>query len=215
MVESLLESGLAQLGITASVEQLESVRSYLSEIELWNPRAGLVNAAGEDLLVRHLFDSLGALQAIRDLPHRTIADVGSGAGFPGIPLAIFLPDSRVSLIERSKRRCAFLRNVVALTGLRDRVAIVEGDLPGVRDRFDIVTFRAVGSLAEMLPGLAAIARPGGAVVAYKGRQDVVAREVAEATARVGRLSGEGCVKIVPLEVPGLAEERTLVVIRLQ
>lgn len=225
MAATLLEAGLGQLGVAPSAGQLESVRAFLAEVELWNPRAGLVNAAGDDLIVRHLFDSLGALATIRELPHERIADVGSGAGFPGIPLAIFLPDSHFTLVERSGRRCAFLRNVLAVTGLHGQVEIVEGDLGSLKERFDIVTFRAVGSLDEMLPVLSAVALPGGAIVAYKGRREVVEREVAavfpKTTAvdgphgdaeRKSAASSEARVKIVPLDIPGLAGERTLVVV---
>jgi len=198
--------GLAALGLDPTADQLAQVDLYLAEIELWNPRAGLVNAAGAELIVRHLFDSLAGLPYIEALAHDSIADVGSGAGFPGIPLAIFLPDAAVTLIERSAKRAAFLRNVIALAGLSDRVSVCERGIEAVTERYSLVTLRAFRKFDEFLPLLRAIARPGGAIVAYKGKRSVSEREVAAAGCA-------GASEIIPLKVPGLDEERTLVVVR--
>lgn len=203
----LLEEGLSALGIEPEQGRLERLTIYLEELALWNRRLGLVHASGDELIIRHVFDSLAGLPVIRALPHATIADVGSGAGFPGIPLALFLNGARFTLIERSTRSAGFLRNAVALCGLSESVEILERDLSAVRTRFDIVTFRAFRKLSEFVGELLEITKPGGALVAYKGRAEVVRDEIAGIGAKVGRVETHG------VTVPHLDEERTIVVIR--
>jgi len=205
----LLEQGLAQLNLPADPTLVERLTIYLSELTLWNRRLGLVKAEGDELLIRHLLDSLAGLAAIRSLPHATIADVGSGAGFPGIPLAIFLDDGRFTLIERSGRSASFLRSAVLLCDLKGRAEVAEVDLARVDRRFQLVTFRALAPLPAMIAGLLRITAEGGAIVAYKGRRSVVDEELA-ALAKGPASFKE--VRVVPVEVPFLEEERNLVVI---
>ncbi len=207
----LLEQGLARLDLPADPTHLESVTTYLAELALWNRRLGLVKAEGDELIVRHLLDSLAGLAAIRSLPHATIADVGSGAGFPGIPLALFLEDGRFTLIERSGRSASFLRSAVLLCGIERRAEVAEVELARVERRFQLVTFRALAALPTAIAGLMRITAEGGAIVAYKGRRAVVEEEIA-ALAEGKSARSLNYVRIIPVEVPFLAEERNLVVI---
>jgi 16S rRNA (guanine(527)-N(7))-methyltransferase RsmG len=108
-------------------------------------------------------------------PRRTVLDVGSGAGFPGLPLALFLEDSRFVLLERSARKAAFLGNVVALLGLAN-VRVLEMQLSGLEERFDLVTFRAWSPLDRELPALRRVLAPGGTIAAYKGRRQRIEAE---------------------------------------
>ncbi|MEA1910981.1 MAG: RsmG family class I SAM-dependent methyltransferase, partial [Spirochaetota bacterium] len=115
MVKSeTLKKGLEQIGIGYTSAQLGLLELYISEIELWNNKYKLVSARGEELIIRHILDSLSAIPELKQLTFKTAADVGSGAGLPGIPLAIFLPKVHFSLIERSGRRAGFLRNILSL-----------------------------------------------------------------------------------------------------
>ncbi len=203
----LLEEGVALLGLRSDAELVARLGAYLREIELWNRRVDLVGASGGDLVVRHVLDSLAGAETLRGLPRSSVADVGSGAGFPGIPLAMALPDARFTLIERSSTRAAFLRNAVALCGLSERVEVREVDLAREVGRYDVVTFRALGGLGKVIEPLSRITRPGGAMVAYKGRSETIAEEIESLPARRWRI------EIVPLSVPFLAEERHLVVVK--
>jgi 16S rRNA (guanine527-N7)-methyltransferase len=189
---------------------------YIAEIELFNPAYGLVNVKNrEDLVTRHILDSLAPLGIMTRLPElclpagRTaqIADVGSGAGLPGIPLAIALPDFRITLVERMGRRAGFLRNTIAVLGL-DNAAVEEQEMekagPG---RFDLLCFRALRPFEPaLLKALRRLLAPGGVIAAYKGRRELINAEMEAA----GWTGSWDC---LPCPVPGLEEERHLVVLR--
>jgi len=204
----LLEKGLELLGLAADPRAVASLRSYLLEIELWNRRYGLVHAAGEELIVRHVLDSLAAVPLIRRLPHAEIADVGSGAGFPGIPLALFLDDAHLTLIERSGKKAGFLRNAVALCGIGERVSVFEGDFASATPGFEMVLFRALGSLPDLVEPLLRLTAAGGSVVAYKGRAEILGPEIAGTASSL-----IASVEVIATKVPFLEEERNLVVFR--
>ncbi len=205
-VLQLLAEGLQRLGVDCPPARLGALERYRLELERWNGRYGFVKASGRDLVVRHFLDSLAGLPVLAGLsPRRTVLDVGSGAGFPGLPLALFLEDSRVALLERSARKAAFLSNVAALLGLGN-VRVLERELRGLQERFELVTFRAFSPLARELPGLRRVLAPGGWIAAYKGRRERIDQELAQA----GLASWEA--KVVPLEVPFLEEERHLVLL---
>jgi 16S rRNA (guanine527-N7)-methyltransferase len=196
---------------------------YIEEIELFNPAYGLVGAkTREDLVTRHILDSLAPLGIILGLlgelfpPGRTgtaeraprIADVGSGAGLPGIPLAIALPEARITLIERMGRRAGFLRNTVAVLGLNN-AAVEEVEMeqagPG---RFDLLCFRAFRPLEPpVIRTLRGLLAPGGIIAAYKGRLETIRAEMEAAGDWAGPWDS------LPCPVPGLAEERHLVALR--
>ncbi len=105
---SVLTEGLKELKIDYRDEQLALLNEYIDEVMLFNPKYGLVNATGDTFIIKHILDSLAGVNEIRRRDPKTVADVGSGGGFPGIPLAIFFPDITFHLIERSGKRCNFL-----------------------------------------------------------------------------------------------------------
>jgi 16S rRNA (guanine527-N7)-methyltransferase len=188
---------------------------YIEEVELFNPAYSLVKVQDRrELVLKHILDSLGPLgmlsrflQKAGEGP-RQIADVGSGAGLPGIPLAICLEAHRFTLIERMGRRAGFLRNVQALLGLGN-VAVEEGEMEKAEaGRFDLITFRALRpldpGLVKALFRLLAPQRDHGALVAYKGRGDTVRAELAGLDAPHWEL--------LPVRVPFLEEERHVVML---
>jgi 16S rRNA (guanine527-N7)-methyltransferase len=201
MVESeLLKEGLIQLELEFSSSQLEMLNLYISEIELWNKKYKLVGAGGEQLIIRHILDSLSAVSKLREFTFKTAADVGSGAGLPGIPLALFFPDIQFVLIERSGRRVGFLRNVISLLDLGNRVKIIEAGLEEVNNKFDLVLFRAFRNLIDYYDDLERITSPGGIMFAYKGKVENIRAEISSL--------GQGVsVDIQPAIVPFLNEER--------
>jgi 16S rRNA (guanine527-N7)-methyltransferase len=210
-----IREGLVQLNIPFSPEQLVKVRIFLEELERWNRRYGLVARGDrahhridrEQLIVRHVLDSLAAWRTVRSFAQRRqIADVGSGAGFPGIPLAVFLPDSRFTLLEPSAKKVAFLRNVVILANL-ENVEVVESRLEEVRRRFDLVVFRAFSPLSRrLLADLRRVLEPNGAIIAYKGKRSRIVEELEAA------ILDPKTIDIVAVQVPFLAEERHLVIV---
>jgi 16S rRNA (guanine527-N7)-methyltransferase len=134
-----------------------------------------------------------------------VLDVGSGAGFPGIPLAVALPGRRFTLLERSAKKCAFLENCRALLGLAN-VRVLRADLAEARGSWDVVTFRAVAPLDRFLDALRRSPVAWRWVASYKGRRDRIEEEIARIGDRAGR------VEVRPLPVPGIDEERHLVLI---
>jgi len=209
-VHPLLRGGIGRLGILATPAQLERLERYRLELERWNRAFGFVKAEGDELVVRHFLDSLAGLGTVAGMiGSGRLADVGSGAGFPGIPLAIMLPQASVTLVEPASRKAAFLRGVAILLDLGN-VAVEERQLREVQGPFDLVTFRAFRPLsAEVLAGLRRLLTPAGAIVAYKGRRERIVEELAALGLAGG---GPLQVEVVALQVPFLQEERHLVVL---
>jgi 16S rRNA (guanine527-N7)-methyltransferase len=230
-MDELLFRGLEELGrrdsrtaglLDGRIDRTAALLTgYIEEIERFNPAYGLVGAKDRrELVVRHILDSLAPLGHLLRLmeqdgaaPHPAsgpplVADVGSGAGLPGIPLAITLPEARFTLIERMGRRTGFLRNTLAVLAL-ENVTVEEGEMekapPG---RFDLAVFRAFRPLEKpVLKGLLRLLREGGSLAAYKGRRETIEAEMKAA----GDLAGTW--KALPCPAPFLDEERHLVVIR--
>jgi 16S rRNA (guanine527-N7)-methyltransferase len=214
MSEALLKDGLAVLGIEDSEGRiLPLLERYVEEIELFNPAYGLVKVKDrEELIVKHILDSLAPINIIRNLfqgrASFNVADIGSGAGLPGIPLAVCLPNAAFTLVERMGRRAGFLRDAVAVLGLPN-VTVEEAEMEKIaltgEEGFDLIVFRAFKPLdSALLKGLFAILKPSGFLAAYKGRMQAVEEEMGGLN-----LSWE----VIPLEVPFLAEERHLVLIK--
>ncbi|MEW5817087.1 MAG: 16S rRNA (guanine(527)-N(7))-methyltransferase RsmG [Spirochaetota bacterium] len=202
---TLLNAGLDGLRLAGDPVGFSIIEKYLEELELWNKKLNLVGATGAELIVKHILDSLSALHIIKMYPHRTIADIGSGAGLPGIPLAAFLQESKITLIEPSEKKVGFLRNAVIMCGLQN-VSVVNQGLEELTGSFDVVVFRAFRPLAAFIKYLLRITEEKGILLAYKGRYTVLKDELAE----ISNITRK--VEIIPVEVPFLKEERHLAII---
>jgi 16S rRNA (guanine527-N7)-methyltransferase len=199
--------------ITALLER------YIKEIELFNKAYGLVGTDDRDeLIIKHILDSLAPLGIISRLLAETektdertqIADAGSGAGLPGIPLSIALPDCEFTLIERMGRRAGFLLNTKAVLGLSN-VIVEEKELEKAeKRRFSLVTFRAFKPLEpKLLETLFDTCSRGGIIAAYKGKYDKTEQEIS----KIGKYHNKW--EIIPYKVPFLDEDRNILIIRAQ
>jgi 16S rRNA (guanine527-N7)-methyltransferase len=141
----------------------------------------------------------------------SIADVGSGAGLPGIPLAIAMPDIEFTLIERMGRRAGFLRNTLTVLGLSN-VSVEEAEMEKARrGRFAVVTFRAFRPLEpKMFKKLFRLCSEGGILAAYKGRHEKITAEMTALEKALPHITGRW--EFIPCPVPFLDEERHLVVV---
>jgi 16S rRNA (guanine527-N7)-methyltransferase len=163
-----------------SRETLERVRSYLSTLDQWRERINLIGPGeGRHLWRRHVLDSLQLIKEI--LPEDlSVADLGSGAGFPGLVIACALaerPGASVTLVEKSPRKSEFLRAAIAAQGLPARVLNIRlEDSPG--RKFDLVTARALAPLPKLLGYAHDWLKPSGKALLMKGRD--TAAELAEA-----------------------------------
>jgi len=206
MIESsdILKKGLDLIGIKYSSYQIEMLELYIREIELWNTKYKLVGASGEELVIKHIFDSLSAIPELNKLSFSTVADVGSGAGLPGIPLSIFYPEVKFSLIERSGRRSGFLRNVISLLGMGDRLQVIESELEEVSKSYDLVLFRAFRKFTDYYSELKRITSPKGFLFAFKGKLVSIEQEMTG-------LNLKATTQIIPVNVPLLDEERNFII----
>jgi len=226
----LLREGARLLGLTVNAERLASFERYYQELAAWNERFNLTAITDyADVQCRHFLDSLSCLLAfprrenggaeiadtvpLQLAPHQICLDVGSGAGFPGLPIKIMLPDTRMTLLEATAKKVTFLQHVVGVLGLDD-VRIIHGRAeevahdPEERGKYDVVLARAVASLPTLAEYCLPFCRIGGRFIAQKAED--AADEVAAAAEAVAILGGE-LREVKRVLVPGIAEPRSLVV----
>ncbi|RKX94387.1 MAG: 16S rRNA (guanine(527)-N(7))-methyltransferase RsmG [Spirochaetes bacterium] len=204
--EDLLKTGLDTIGIEWTEEDINRINQYVSEIELWNKKHSFVKASGDNLIIDHILDSLSPLKVLENYPFTTLADAGSGAGLPGIPLSLFLQDKKIFLIERSGKRSGFLRNEIGLLQLKNRVSVIESPVESVKNRFDAVTFRAFRQLDEYADYLFNLLKPGGFLFAYKGKRSVIDIELEKLGSPVRS-------EVIRVKVPFSDKERHLVILQ--
>jgi 16S rRNA (guanine527-N7)-methyltransferase len=196
-----LLDGTRALALELSDAQLARLVAHLDLLDEWNARMNLTAIRDRpSQLTKHLLDSLAVQPYLRG---ERIADVGSGAGFPGIPLAIVEPHRQFTLIESTGKKCRFLEHVRDALELKN-VAVVQSRAESYKPdmRFDTVLARAVGPVADLVKVAGPLVVGGGRLLAMKGRYPE--QEVA------ARLDGWKVVAVHPLSVPGLGEERHLV-----
>jgi 16S rRNA (guanine527-N7)-methyltransferase len=210
--------GARELGIVLTDRHLAAFEACFDSLVAWNERFNLTAITDwQGVLIRHFLDSLSCLKA---LPPATleagarVIDVGTGAGYPGIPLKIVCPAMRLTLLEATHKKVGFLEHLIARLGLSDVRAIhgraeEMGHDPAHREQYDWAVARAVARMATLAEYLLPLARVGGAILSQKG-EDALA-EVHEAGDAIATLGGE-VRQLVPVELRGLAETRHLVVV---
>ncbi len=167
----LLKNGLNQLDIDYSESQINSFMIYLSELKKWNSTYNITALkTDKDIVIKHFLDSLLYLKA---MPNRNIklADIGSGGGFPGIPIKIMLPHIELTLIEPSRKKVSFLRNIVRKTGLSE-ITVLQKRMEQLDDtfnkHFDLIVSRATFSIREFLDLACPFVNDSGRLVISKG-----------------------------------------------
>jgi 16S rRNA (guanine527-N7)-methyltransferase len=197
-----LEQGLRSMGVDLDAQVRDRLMAHLALVAKWNRVHNLTAVREpEQMVVLHVLDSLSLL------PHlgaaKSLADIGTGAGFPGIPIAIARPDLAVTLVESSHKKCAFLEQAKAELGLANvQVACERVEQLKPQARFDMVVSRAFAELSDFVAQAAHLVSPGGRMLAMKGVHpfDEIAR--VPATHRVAQ--------VLELNVPSLDARRHLV-----
>ena len=215
-VELLLD-GARRLGLDLDEAKVDRFQLYLRELTEWNKKVNLTAITDPgDIQTKHFLDSLTVSLAVpREVMSRgTLVDVGSGAGFPGLPLKILWPGLRVILVESVGKKAAFLRYMVGTLGLEgvdvlaQRAESLAHD-PALRETFDVAVSRAVADMSALAELTLPFCRPGGMAVAQKksGIDDEIER-----SERAVSLLGGTLERIEPVHLDEIGETRWLVVL---
>ncbi|MBC8161549.1 MAG: 16S rRNA (guanine(527)-N(7))-methyltransferase RsmG [Roseiflexaceae bacterium] len=209
----ILITTLHSWNIELNATQIEQFAQYAAELRSWNEQLNLTTITDrEGIAVRHFLDSLRVAQSWGAVPGQLI-DVGTGAGFPGLPLKILYPEIRLTLVESIEKKASFLRHVATELGFDDVEVVVGraealGRDPLRRERYDLAVARAVAELRVLAEYCLPLVRVGGRFIAPKGGN--VSQEAEQARAGLAKLGGS-LHAVEPVELPGI-EPRTLVVI---
>jgi len=200
--KSRLDAGGQEFGIDLDQSQLDTLWRYACMLRERNAHVNLTSISSpEGILTLHMLDSLTLV------PHlgaaRRIIDVGTGGGFPGIPLAVACPDREFTLIDGTQKKIRFVAESIAALDIRNAQAVAARAESFTGKNFDAVVVRAVGTLAEVLHNTGKLLAPGGRLLAMKGRAP---DDEIRALPRGWRA------EVIRLRVPGLDAERHLVAI---
>jgi len=211
-----LNAGAKKLGLHLSSRQLEQFRIYYQELMDWNQRVNLTAITGyEEVQIKHFLDSLTLVLALKQpIGSESFIDVGTGAGIPGIPLKILLPDIKLVLLDATAKKAAFLHHLKHKLGL-DNVEIIVGRAEDVahkakyREKFELVLSRAVARLPTTIELTLPFCAIGGSFIAQK--KGVIDLEVSQATRAISLLGGN-LREVKKVDLEEFTDERWLVVI---
>ncbi|MEQ8673901.1 MAG: 16S rRNA (guanine(527)-N(7))-methyltransferase RsmG [Aggregatilineales bacterium] len=212
---SLLQEQAAQFNITLTDEQSAQFDTYASELASWNEKMNLTAiVAPDEVRVRHFLDSISLVLSHPMRDGLNVVDIGTGAGFPGLPLAIAFPNIRVRLVDATGKKITFLEHIVSTLGLKNvrtlhARAEDAGHISHHRARYDLVVARAVARLPGLVEYMLPLARVGGRCIAMKGD---TAETEADDSKRALKILGGKIVSIDPVQLPELEQTHYLVVI---
>ncbi len=201
----LLSTGSRELGVELDEEQTSSLLTFLDQIYIWNRLAGLTTIPRENAARLHILDSLAARPFVRTGP---CLDIGTGAGLPGLVLAVVLPAVRFVLVESNRKRCSFLSETSRLLGLKN-VEIVQSDIEtfAPEPRYPTVISRAFRPPSEFLQIAGKLVREDGEIVL------LMADPTTEFLSELERNSGFSASRERRFALPGGGEPRTIVSFR--
>lgn len=203
-------------GLPLSAAQLAAFDTYATELIAWNQRFNLTSITDlQQIRIKHFLDSISCILSLRAVPAARIIDVGAGAGFPGLPLKILQPGLQLTLVEATAKKASFLEHIVQVLRLEDVTVLPKraeevGQLTEHREAYDWALARAVAPLPTLAEYLLPLAKVGGFALAQKGKD--TRSEVNSAETAIATLGGE-LNELIPVEIPGLNEERWLIVLK--
>ena len=214
-MENLKQETQDLIGITLSSYQLSLLDMYRQELDDWNDRFNLTAIhEPEKIRIKHFLDSFSPYLVIKNTPIKRLIDIGTGAGFPGIPLKIILPETEVVLVDSINKKtnfCQHIINILNLKGIQviqDRVERLARD-EQFRESFDWAVARAVAKLSTLSEYLLPFVKIGGNMLAMKGDQGPF--EAQKAHRAVSLMGGE-LSQVKKLTLPGVTEDRFLITI---
>jgi len=204
-----------QVGLKLTTHQVRLLSQYEQELLVWNERYNLTAIRDlEEVRVKHFLDSLTCIQAMKDAPGKRIVDIGSGAGFPGLVLKIVYPGLQLTLVDSVGKKIDFCRHMVKTLGLEQVETLQEraeniGQSLAYREQYDWAVARAVADLAVLAEYLLPLVRIGGRMLAMKGENGPAESHAAE---HALQMLGGHLRQLLPVTLPGVAEERYLVIV---
>jgi 16S rRNA (guanine527-N7)-methyltransferase len=214
-MEKLIHQARQLFGLHLTGRQVVALINYERELIDWNNRFNLTAIRDpESIRTKHFLDSFSCTMAWREIPPRRLIDVGTGAGFPGIPLKILYPSMRLTLVESVGKKANFCRHMVetlnldATEVLNARVEEV-GQTAAHRETYDWAVARAVADLPALAEYLLPLVQVGGTMLAQKGS---VAPAEAHKAGNAFKILGGSLRQLIPVTLPGVADERYLVVV---
>jgi len=202
-------------GISLNAQQLGALCIYRDELASWNTKQNLTAIHEPEMVrVKHFLDSLSGYLAMRGTSIKKVVDVGTGAGFPGLPLKILCPTIELTLVESKEKKADFCHHIVKTLKL-EGVEVVQaraevvGQLEDHRESYDWAMARAVAVLPVLLEYLLPLVKVGGCVLAMKG--ETAPTEI-QSSERAIRMLGGHLRQLLPVTLPGVVEERYLVVV---
>ncbi len=210
-----LVRGAAEWDIILSDAVVDRFERFAIMLDAANAQFNLTRIAPNDIVTLHFLDSLALCAVLTPEPETRLIDVGTGAGFPGLPLAIVFPELQVTLLDSTRKRLDFLDSVIAELGL-SQAQTLHGRAEELgrdalrRESYDLVTARAVARMPTLAGWLLPLARPGGLTVAYKSRDAGV--EIEAARPQIGAMGGK-IERVADVLLPGAEIVRKLALIR--
>jgi len=217
--ENVLINNAQKMGINLHKEQIRKFSRYLESLVQWNQKINLTSLkTPQEIIFKHFLDSISCIRAINkhiNIEKTSIIDVGTGAGFPGIPIKITCPSISLSLLEARKKKVMFLEKIIEemnfqQVGILNGRAESFGKCPDYREKYDIALSRAVSPLNTLSEYCLPFVRVGGLFIAQKGRS--CNEEIDKALKTVQFLGGE-LIGVENIRIPFINQERHLLVIK--
>jgi 16S rRNA (guanine527-N7)-methyltransferase len=213
-MEHLAQRAQQLFGVKLTASQLTALATYELELLDWNSRFNLTALRDPaSIRTKHFLDSFSCALAWGSRPPHRLVDVGTGAGFPGLPLKILYPAMKLTLVESVGKKARFCEHIVRLLNLEHVQVIKEraedvGCMPAHREQYDWAVARAVADMRVLAEYLLPLVKMGGMALAMKGESGPA--EVQSAEKALGLLGGQ-LRQVIPVNLPGLADERYLVI----
>ena len=214
-MESLIQDSKTLFNVHLTARQVVALVNYEKELMEWNQKFNLTAIRDvESIRTKHFLDSYSCVTAWKAAPPNRLIDIGTGAGFPGIPLKIIYPTMHVTLVESVGKKAMFCQHLVKTLGL-ENIEVIQaraediGQNPAHRETYDWAVARAVANLNILSEYLLPLVKLGGTMLAQKGESGPAEAQSAE---KAMKLLGGKLRQLIPINLPGVVDDRYLVLV---